>query len=251
MSRTGSSPGRPSRPTTRPPARTCRSTSRGAARAVRRSPGTPTPRRGSATRTCAASCWRCGGRRTGPARRPGRGVGGDYRGPGAHRAVQGRPRQGRLRPVVLARGQRADRGGARAHGAGIRAGPGGRVFPDPGDVAGLLRGGDPVPVDDRRHDPVLLRLVCRHAGRLAAGVRRPDRRAGVRGLVERRLPGHLGHEPADHPHARRALHDRGPLPRAEGGGGLPGLLRPHQVRRRLAGRRARAPTARWRWRWGT
>ena len=37
--------------------------------------------------------------------------------------------------------------------------------------------GHPVPVDDRRDDPVVLRLVRRHADRLAAGVRRPDRRA--------------------------------------------------------------------------
>ena len=74
---------------------------------------------------------------------------------------------------------------------------------------------------------------------------------GVRRLVELRLPDHLGHQPADHPHPGRALHDRGALPRPEGGRGQPGLLRPHQVRRRLAGRRARAPTARWRWRWAT
>ena len=40
---------------------------------------------------------------------------------------------------------------------------------------------------------------------------------------------------------------RGP----EGGGGQPGLLRPHEVRRRLAAVRARAPTGRWRWRWAT
>ena len=71
------------------------------------------------------------------------------------------------------------------------------------------------------------------------------------GLVELLLPDDLGHQPADHPHPGRALHDRGPLPGPEGGGGLPRLLRSHQVRRRLAGRRRRVPTARWGWRWGT
>ena len=61
-SRTGSSPGRPSRPTTRRSARTPRSTSPAAAPAARRSPGTPTRRPGSATPTCAASCSRCSAR---------------------------------------------------------------------------------------------------------------------------------------------------------------------------------------------
>ena len=62
----------------------------------------------------------------------------------------------------------------------LRPGPGGGLLPDPGDVAGVLLGGHPVPVDDRRDDPVVLRLVRGHADRLPAGVRRPDRRAGVR-----------------------------------------------------------------------
>ena len=44
--------------------------------------------------------------------------------------------------------------------------------------------------------PQLLRLVRRPAARLAADLRRPDRRARVGRLVERRLPDHLGHEPA-------------------------------------------------------
>jgi nitrate reductase alpha subunit len=66
---------------------------------------------------------------------------------------------------------------------------------------------------------------------LPAGVRRPDRRARVGGLVERRLPDHVGLERAGHPHARRALHDRGPLPRPESHHGIAGLHRQHQVRR--------------------
>jgi len=50
-------------------------------------------------------------------------------------------------------------------------------------------------------------------------------------LVERHLPDDVGHQ---HPHdadARRPLHDRGPLPGPEDDRGVPGLLRPHQVRR--------------------
>ena len=35
-------------------------------------------------------------------------------------------------------------------------------------------------------------------------------------LVERRLPDHVGLQRPGHPHPRRALHDRGPLPRPEG-----------------------------------
>ena len=174
----------------------------------------------------------------GPAGRSGGRVGGDHRGSAAHRAVQGRPGDGRVRPLDLAGGQRADRRGARAHDQRLRPGPGRRLLPDPGDVAGVLLGGHPVPVDDRRDDPVVLRLVRGHADRLPAGIRRPDRRAGVSRLVELLLPDDLGHEPADHPHPGCALHDRGALPGPEGGGGLPRLLRSHQVRRRLAGRRA-------------
>ena len=104
---------------------------------------------------------------------------------------------------------------------------------------------------DRRLDAVVLRLVRRPARGLAAGVRRPDRRPGVRRLVERRLPDHVGLQPPGHPHAGRALDDRGPLPRPEGRRGRPGLRRQRQVRRRVAARPARHRRARWRWRWAT
>ena len=87
-------------------------------------------------------------------------------------------------------------------------------------------------------DPLLLRLVRGPSALLAAGLRRPDRRAGVRRLVQRRLPDDLGDEPADDAHARRPLHDRGALPRPEGRRRLARLRRAHQVRRPLAGRRA-------------
>ena len=72
-----------------------------------------------------------------------------------------------------------------------------------------------------------------------AGVRRPDRRPRVRRLVERRLPDHVGLEPAGHPHPRRALDDRGALPRPEGGRGRPRLRRQREVRRRVAAGQAR------------
>src|SRR5262245_8496606 len=91
-----------------------------------------------------------------------------------------RARQGRVGPLVLAGGQRAHRRRARAHDRRLRPGPGGGVLPHPGDVHGVLLGWDQVPVDDRRNDPVVLRLVRGHADRVATGVRRPDRRAGVR-----------------------------------------------------------------------
>ena len=69
-----------------------------------------------------------------------------------------------------------------------------------------------------------------------AGLRRPDRRARVRRLVGRRLPDHVGLQPAGHPHPRRALDDRGALPRPEGHRGRARLRRQRQVRRRVAGR---------------
>ena len=76
-------------------------------------------------------------------------------------------------------------------------------------------------------------------GGLAPGLRRPDRRPGVRRLVERRLPDHVGLQPPGHPHPRRALDDRGPLPRPEGRRGRPRLRRQREVRRRVAARQAR------------
>ena len=54
--------------------------------------------------------------------------------------------------------------------------------------------------------------------------------------MERRLPARVGHEPPDDAHAGRPLHDRGPLPRPEGGRRQPRLRGAHEVRRPLAGR---------------
>ena len=166
----------------------------------------------------------------------------------AYKSARGK---GGLVRAPLGRGDRAGRRRARAHDQEVRPGPGGRVLADPGDVDGLARRRGPVLRADRRLDAVVLRLVRRPAGRLPAGVRRPDRRARVRRLVGRRLPDHVGLQPAGHPHPGRALDGRGALPRPEGHRGRARLRRQRQVRRRVAARRSPAPTARWRWRWAT
>ncbi len=132
-------------------------------------------------------------------RRPGEGVGAHRRQPVAGQGLQVRSRQGRPGAGHLGGGHRARRGRPRAHDQEVRARPGGRLLADPGDVDGLARVGCPLRQPDRRLDAELLRLVRRPAGGLAAGVRRPDRRARVRRLVERRLPGHVGLEPARSP----------------------------------------------------
>ena len=62
---------------------------------------------------------------------------------------------------------------------------------------------------------------------------------------------HVGLQRPGDPHPRRALDDRGALPRPEGRRGLARLRRQREVRRRVAGRSRPAPTARWRWRWAT
>ena len=134
----------------------------------------------------------------------------------------------------------------------LRAGPGRRLLPDPGDVDGVV-----TPPASRFMALIgapMLSFYDWYADlpvASPAGVRRPDRRARVRRLVGRLLPDPVGLERPGDPHAGRALDDRGPLPRPEGRRDEPRLLRRHQVRRRLAGARTPAPTARWRWRWAT
>ena len=171
--------------------------------------------------------------------------------PRRRRTYKSQRGKGGLVRVDLGRGDRDDRRRARAHDQEVRAGPDRRVLADPGHVDGVARRRGPVHVADRRPDAVVLRLVRRPAGRLTAGVRRPDRRAGVRRLVGRRVPDPVGLERPGDPHPGRALDDRGPLPGPEGRRDEPRLLRRDQVRRRLAGRRTRAPTAPWRWPWAT
>ena len=167
-------------------------------------------------------------------RRPGQGVGAHRREPAAGQGLQVRARQGWPGPRHLGRGHRDRRRRARPHDQEVRPRPGGRLLADPGHVDGLARLRRQVREPDRRLDAELLRLVRRPAGGLAAGLRRPDRRPRVRRLVERRLPDHVGLQPPGHPHPRRALDDRGPLPRPEGDRGRPRLRRQREVRRRVA-----------------
>ena len=201
-SRTASSPGRPSRPTTPRSGRTSRSTSPAAARGAPPSPGTPTRPPGSATPTCAACCCRCTARRKAPARRrPGGGVGA--------RSSTTRARPRRTSPPAARAGwcarpwDEATEMVAAAHVHTIKqCGPdrvaGFSPIPAMSMVSPRLR--RPVHLADRRHDAVVLRLVRRPAGRLAAGVRRPDRRARVGRLVGRRLPDHVGLQRPGDPH---------------------------------------------------
>ena len=127
---------------------------------------------------------------------------------------------------------------AAAHVHTIKAlgpGPRRRVLADPGDVDGVARRGRPLRQPHRRLDAVsFYDWYADLPVASPAGVRRPDRRARVRGLVGRRLPDHVGLQPAGHPHPGRALDDRGALPGAEGHRGRAGLRRQRQVRRRVA-----------------
>ena len=157
----------------------------------------------------------------------------DRPGPREGEALQVGPRQGRPGPLDVGRGRRDHRGRPRLHRQALGPGPDRRLLADPRDVPGLLCLGSPLPRAHRRPDALVLRLVRRPAQRLAADVRRPDRRARVGRLVGCRLPHHVGIERADDAHARRALDDRGALPRPEGRRGLPRLRRERQVRRRV------------------
>ncbi len=169
-----------------------------------------------------------------PRRRPGGRLGLDRAGPRGDPALQAGPRQGRPGAHHLGRGARDRRRRPGAHHREVRAGPGGRLLADPGDEHGQPRRRRPLHQPDRRHHAVVLRLVRRPADRQPTGLRRPDRRARVGGLVERRLPDDVGLERAGHPHPGRPLHDRGALQGNEGRHRQPGLRRQHQVRRRVA-----------------
>jgi hypothetical protein len=165
---------------------------------------------------------------------------GAHRGePAAGEGLQGCPRQGRPGARKLGRGGRDRRCCARAHDQEVRPRPGGGLLAHPCDVDGLARVGCPVREPDRWLDAELLRLVRRPARRLPAGLRRPDRRPRVGRLVERRLLDHVGFQPPSHPDPRRALDDRGALPRPEGDRGRPRLRRQREVRRRVAARQTR------------
>src|SRR3546814_1950382 len=83
-----------------------------------------------------------------------------------------------------------------------------RLLADPGHVDGLLCRRHPLSVADRRHLPQLLRLVLRPAAELAPDLRRADRRAGERRLVQRDVPADLGLQRAPDAHPRRPFLDR-------------------------------------------
>ncbi len=173
-------------------------------------------------------------RRAAAPRRPGRGLGIDRRRSRACSRLQIAARQGRLRPRLLGGRRRADRRRPRAHRPPLRAGPDRGFLADPRDVNGLLHRRNPLPVADWRGLPFLLRLVRGPASSLTADLGRPDRCAGVRGLVELVLHDPLGLKHPPDPDSGRALHDRGSIQGPEGHRRLARLRRAHQVRGSLA-----------------
>ncbi len=126
----------------------------------------------------------------------------------AYKSVRG---LGRLRARGLGRSERDHRRRQRLHHQALRTGPHHRLLADPGDVDGVLRRGQPLPVAHRRRVHELLRLVLRPAAGLAADLGRADRRARIGGLVQLDLHHCLGLQRAADPHPRRALLHRGAL----------------------------------------
>ncbi len=175
----------------------------------------------------------------------------DRRRPGAAPPLPAGARQGRAGPGSLGRGGRDRRRRARAHHQDVRPGPVRRLLPDPGDVDGVALRRHPVHPAHRRRDDVVLRLVRRPAGGQPAGVRRPDRRPGVRRLVGRDLPDDVGLQRPGHPYAGRALDGRGALPRHQGGHASARTTRTTPSSPTSGCPRRPAPTPRWRWRWAT
>ena len=175
----------------------------------------------------------------GTARRPGAGVGGDPGDPERRRRYQRARGKGGL--VRIGWDEVAEiAAAAHVHTISpVRPRSHRRLLADPGDVDGVARGRVAVHRTARRRDDLVLRLVRRPAGGLPAGLRRPDRRAGIRRLVGRLVPDDVGLQRPGHPDPGRALDGRGPLPRNEGRVGQPRLLGQHQVRRRVDAVRAR------------
>ena len=169
-----------------------------------------------------------------PAPRSGRCLGGSRRRPGVSCDLPACSGQGWLGPRLVGRGQRDHRCCSCAHDQEVRTRPRLRVLAHPRHVHGVSRRRQSVRVIARRLDAVVLRLVLRPARRIAAGVRRPDRRSRVGGLVERLVPDHVGRQCAPDAYPGRPLHGRGPLPGTEGRDGVPRLRGQHQVRRRVA-----------------
>ena len=164
----------------------------------------------------------------------------DHRRPARSAAATSRPAaKAGWSAAQLGRGHRDRRGRARPHHQDVRPRPRRRLLADPGHVDGVALRRHPVHPAHRRRDDVVLRLVRRPARGQPPGLRRPDRRPRVRRLVGRDLPDDVGLQRPRHPHARRPLDGRGPLPRHQGRHGQPGLRRQHQVRRRVDARAGR------------
>ena len=150
----------------------------------------------------------------GPAARPRARLGRRGRRPRAPPPLPPGPRQGWARPGLVAGGG-GDRGSrARAHDQDLRSRPVHRLLPDPGHVDGVALHRHPLHPADRRGDDIVLRLVRRPPRGQPAGVRRSDRRAGVRRLVGRDVPDDVGLQRPGDPDTGRALDGRGALPRA-------------------------------------
>ena len=231
-SRAASSPGKPSRPTTRAPAGTCPTTSRAAARAAPATAGICTAPTGSSTRWCAAGCCKTLARGA-PGTRPGRRLGQHRRGRRQAPRLPAGARPRRLRALELGRGQRDRRRRQRLHDQEARPRPRDRLLADPGDDHGQLRRRHPLPEPDRRRLHELLRLVLRPAADQPAGLGRADRRARIGRLVQLQLHHRLGLERAADAHARRALLHRGALQGHEDGRGDARLFRGRQAVRHL------------------
>ena len=217
-----------------------RSTSPAAAPAAPRSPGTPTPPPACATPTPAACSSRCTARRSGRLGDPvlawAEIVGDPERAP----PLPAGPRQGRPGPGLA--GTRRSRWSPPRTCTRSR-----RTAPT------ACAGFSPIPAMSMVSHCVGTRFIQLIGGVMTsfydwyadlpggqpAGLRRPDRRAGVRRLVGRDLPDDVGLQRPGDPHARRALDGRGPLPRHQGRHGQPGLRRQHEVRRRVAARAGR------------
>ena len=249
-SRAASSPGRRSRPTTRARGPTCPTTSRAAARAARRTPGTctaPTGVKYPMVRGRLVRLWREARKTLGPVEAWASIV----EDPAKAKSLQVDPRPGRLRALDLGRGQRDHRRGQRLHDQEARPRPRHRLLADPGDVDGVLRRRQPLPVADRRRVHELLRLVLRPAAGLAADLGRADRRAGVGRLVQLDLHHGLGLQRAADAHAGRALLHRGALQGRQDRRGHARLRRGRRSSPTCGCTRSRAPTPRSRWRWAT
>ena len=184
-------------------------------------------------------------------RRPSGRLGAGHRRPRHRQGLQVGPRQGRDGARGLGRGHGDRRGRLRPHHPDLGSGQDRRVLRHPGHVSGLLRSRRPPPRAHRRHDALLLRLVRRPAAGLTPGLRGPDRRSRGRRLVQLPVPHDVGLQPAADPHPGRTLHDRGPLPRAEGRGRLPPTTPTTPSSPTSGCAWPPAPTAPWPRQWGT